>query len=59
LCLTAAAEPQSSSCYTEQSGNTATTYRIPRTPSAFNGNTTTGFGSIGYFVDGVALFIDC
>ncbi len=37
-------------------GNTATTYRIPRTPSAFNGNTTTGFGSIGYFVDGVALF---
>ncbi|MCP4847606.1 MAG: YHYH protein [Verrucomicrobiaceae bacterium] len=36
--------------------NTATTYRIPRTPTAFNGNTTTGFGSIGYFVDGVALF---
>ena len=37
-------------------GNTATTYRIPRTPTAFNGNNTTGFGSIGYFVDGVALF---
>ena len=37
-------------------GNTATTYRIPRAPSAFSGNTTTGFGSIGYFVDGVALF---
>jgi len=37
-------------------GNTATTYRIPRTPTAFNGSITTGFGSIGYFVDGVALF---
>ena len=37
-------------------GNTATTYRIPRTPTSFNGNITTGFGSIGYFVDGVALF---
>jgi len=36
--------------------NTSTTYRIPRTPTAFNGNTTTGFGAIGYFVDGVALF---
>ncbi len=37
-------------------GNTATLYRIPRTPTAFNGTVTTGFGSIGYFVDGVALF---
>ena len=36
--------------------NTATTYRIPRTPTSFNGTITTGFGSIGYFVDGVALF---
>ena len=36
--------------------NTATTYRIPRTPTAFNGSVTTGFGAIGYFVDGVALF---
>ena len=37
-------------------GNTATTYRIPKTPSAFNGNVTTSPGAIGYFVDGVALF---
>ena len=36
--------------------NTATTYRIPRNPTAFNGTVTTGFGAIGYFVDGVALF---
>ena len=36
--------------------NTSSTYRIPRTPTAFNGNATTGFGAIGYFVDGVALF---
>ena len=36
--------------------NTATTYRIPRDPTAFNGTVTTGFGAIGYFVDGVALF---
>ena len=36
--------------------NTASTYRIPRNPTAFNGTVTTGFGSIGYFVDGVALF---
>ena len=36
--------------------NTATTYRIPRSPTAFNGTVTTGFGAIGYFVDGVALF---
>ncbi|HCQ37562.1 MAG TPA: hypothetical protein DIV39_00270 [Verrucomicrobiales bacterium] len=36
--------------------NTATTYRIPREPTAFNGTVTTGFGTIGYFVDGVALF---
>ena len=37
-------------------GNTATIYRIPRRPTAFNGTVTTGFGSIGYFVDGIALF---
>ena len=36
--------------------NTATTYRIPRNPTAFNGTVTTGFGAIGYFVDGIALF---
>ena len=36
--------------------NTATTYRIPRRPTALNGTVTTGFGAIGYFVDGVALF---
>ena len=36
--------------------NTATTYRIPRSPTSFNGTVTTGFGAIGYFVDGVALF---
>ena len=37
-------------------GNTATTYRIPKSPTAFNGSRTTTAGSIGYFVDGVALF---
>ncbi|MBJ06575.1 MAG: hypothetical protein CMO40_05570 [Verrucomicrobiaceae bacterium] len=36
--------------------NTAATYRIPRNPTAFDGRVTTGFGAIGYFVDGVALF---
>ena len=36
--------------------NTATIYRIPRVPTAFNGTQTTGAGAIGYFVDGIALF---
>ncbi|MDP6858425.1 MAG: YHYH protein [Verrucomicrobiales bacterium] len=36
--------------------NTATTYRVPKIPSSYNGNVTTSAGAIGYFVDGVALF---
>ena len=37
-------------------GNTATTYRVPKVPTSYNGNVTTPAGAIGYFVDGVALF---
>ncbi len=37
-------------------GNTATLYRIPRTPTVPATKTLTGLGSIGYFVDGVSLF---
>ena len=36
--------------------NTATIYRIPRTPSVPAGKTLTGGGAIGYFVNGVAFF---
>ena len=37
-------------------GNTATIYRLPKSPTAYNGKVTTSPGAIGYFVDGVALF---
>ena len=37
-------------------GNTATTYRIPKTPTDFDGSSSTTAGTIGFFVDGVALF---
>ena len=36
--------------------NTATVYRIPKTQTDFNGSSSTTSGTIGYFVDGVALF---
>src|SRR6266478_7605642 len=36
--------------------NTATVYRIPRSPSVPGTKTLTGLGAIGYFVDGVAMF---
>ena len=36
--------------------NTATTYRIPKNPTTFNGSSSTTAGTIGFFVDGVALF---
>ena len=37
--------------------NTATVYRIPKTQTDFNGShDSTTSGTIGYFVDGVALF---
>ena len=36
--------------------NTATIYRIPRTPTVAGTKTLTGGGAIGYFVNGVAFF---
>ncbi len=36
--------------------NTATIYRIPRTPTVLGTKTLTGGGAIGYFVNGVAFF---
>ena len=36
--------------------NTATTYRISKTPTDFDGSSSTTAGTIGFFVDGVALF---
>src|SRR5205823_3858274 len=36
--------------------NTATLYRIPRSPTVPATKTLTGLGAIGYFVDGVAMF---
>jgi hypothetical protein len=36
--------------------NTATLYRIPRSPGVSATKTLTGLGAIGYFVDGVAMF---
>src|ERR1043166_2089998 len=36
--------------------NTATLYRIPRSPTIPTSKTLTGLGAIGYFVDGVAMF---
>ena len=36
--------------------NTATLYRLPRSPSVPGSKTLTGLGAIGYFVDGVAMF---
>ena len=36
--------------------NTATIYRIPRTPAVPGSKTLTGGGAIGYFVNGVAFF---
>ncbi len=36
--------------------NTAVMYRIPRTPTVAATKTATGFGAVGYYVDGVAMF---